>query len=106
MRASAASNALQRRVGIARAGEGREQRRNELGQHFAGARATHRRAAAEMPAANRLGGVLGPLEAEPAQGRQGLGIVGDAGEDQIARLGVERRRVLEEARVMLSTRRR
>ena len=62
--------------------------------------AAHRRAAPEMPAANRLGGLLRPLEAETAQGLQGLGIVRDAGEHQTARLGVERRRVLEQARVM------
>ena len=90
----------QRRVGIARAGKGREQPGNEFGEHFAGARAAHRRAPPEMPAADRLGGVFGPLEAETAQRRQGLGIVADAGEDQVARLGAERRRVLEQARVM------
>ena len=53
-----------------------------------------------MPAADRLGGGLRPLEAEPAQGRQRLGIVDDAGEDEAARLDVELRRVLEQPRVM------
>ena len=53
-----------------------------------------------MPAADRLGGGLRPLEAEPAQGRQRLGVVDDAGEDEAARLDVELRRVLEQPRVV------
>ena len=90
----------QRRVGVARAGKGGEQRRHEFGQHFARAGAAHRRAAAEMPAANGLGRLFRAPEAEAAQRRQGLGIVDDAGEHQAARLGAERRRVLEQARVV------
>ena len=90
----------ERRVGVAGAGEGDEQRRRQFGQHLARAGALHRRAAAEMPAADRLGGGLRPLEAEPAQGRQRLRVVDDAGEDEAARLDVELRRVLEQPRVM------
>ncbi len=45
----------ERRVGIAGAGERLQQRRRQLRQHLARARALDGRAAAEMPAADRLG---------------------------------------------------
>ena len=53
-----------------------------------------------MPAADRLGRRLRMLEAEAAERCERLGIVGDAGEDEAAGGGAERRRVLEQPRVM------
>ena len=76
----------ERGVGVARAGEGFEKRRRQLCQHFARARAADGRAPAEMPAANSLGRGLRMLEAERAQRRKRLGIVGDAGENEICRM--------------------
>ena len=56
-----------RGVGVAGTREGFEQRRRQLRQHLAGARAAHRWPPAEMPAADRLGRRFRMLEAEPAQ---------------------------------------
>ncbi len=56
---------------------------------------------AEVPAANGLGRGFRPLKAESSQRGQRLRIVGDAGEDETARDGAERRRVLEQPRIML-----
>ena len=53
-----------------------------------------------MPAADDLGGLLGLTKAEAAQGRQRLGIVDDAGEDQTAGARVEPRRMFEQTRIM------
>ncbi len=77
------------------------QARDQLRQHLARASALDRGAAAEMPAADGLGRRLGPLEAETAQRRQRVGIVDDAGEDEAAGFRAQRRRVLEQARVVL-----
>ena len=57
----------ERGVGIARAGEGFEQRRRKLRQHFAGARASDRGATPEMPAANGLRGGFRIVEPEAAK---------------------------------------
>ena len=91
----------ERGVGVARAGEGFEQRRRQLGQHFPRAGAADRRAPAEMPAANGLRRGLRALKSERAQGRKRLRIVDDAGEDKIAGSDAERRRVLEQSGVMM-----
>src|SRR5208283_4991076 len=91
----------ERRVRIARAREGIEQGRRQLRQNLASAGALQRRSASEMPAANRLRRRLGTLEAETAERRERLGIVGHAGEDEIAGCGAESGRILEQARVVL-----
>ena len=88
-------------VGVARPGEGLEQRGRELRQHFARAGAAHRSAPAEMPAANGLRRRFRALKAERAERGEGRGIVGDAGEDEVAGGGAERRRVLEQPCVVL-----
>ena len=90
----------ERGVGIAGAGEGFEQRGNELCQNLAGARRLHRRPAAEMPAAHGLRRQRRIVEAHAAQSFQRLGIVGDAGENEVAGGCVEARRVLEQFGVM------
>ena len=72
----------ERRVGIAAAGESLQERRNELGQDFPGARALDGAATSEMPAAYGLGRLHGIAEAELAQGFDRFRIVGGAGEDQ------------------------
>ena len=100
MRASAASKAASAASASPEPAKASSKRGRQLGQHFARAGAADRGAAAEMPAANRFGGGLRIVEAEAAQGRQRLGIVGDAGEDEIAGGGAEGRGVLEQARIM------
>ena len=87
-------------IGVAGFGKRFEQGRNEFGQHLAGAGAAHRGAASEMPAAHGFGGQRRVAKAHVAQGLQRFGIVGRAGKDQIARAGVEARRMFEQARVM------
>ena len=91
----------ERGVRVARAGEGFEQRRRQLGHDLPRPRAADRRAAAEMPAANGFRRGLRALEPERAQGRKRLRIVDDAGEDEIADRGAERRRVLEQPGVVM-----
>ena len=71
-------------IGVAGFGKRLEQAGNQFGQHLAGAGAAHRGAAAEMPAAHGFGGQRRVAEAHVAQGLQRFGIVGRAGEDQIA----------------------
>ncbi len=90
----------ERGIGIAGFGKGVEQGRHDFGQHFAGACAAHRRAAAEMPAAHRLGGERRIAKAQFAQGLDRIGIVARADEDQTAGAGIEARRMFEKARVM------
>ena len=87
-------------IGVAGFGKRLEQARDQFGQHLAGAGAAHRGAASEMPAAHGFGGQRRVAETHVAQGLQRFGIVGRAGEDQIARARIESRRVFEQARVM------
>ncbi len=89
-----------RGVGIARARERLQQRGDQLGQHFPRARALHGLPAAEVPAADHLRRLFGVVEAETAQRLQGVGVVDDAGEDEIAAGVVELRRRLEQPRVV------
>ena len=100
MRTKAWSRCGERAVGIGGAAERGEQGRGQLGQHLAGARAGHRGAAAEMPAAHRLGRALRIAEAEALQRLQRIGIVGRAGEDEAAGLAGELRPLLEQQRIM------
>ena len=90
----------ERRVRVAGAGESLEQGGGQLRQHFAGAGAPDRGATPEMPAANRLRGGRRIVEPEALKGRQRLGIVGDAGEDEIAGRSAQRRRILEQPRIV------
>src|SRR5271166_5124587 len=53
-----------------------------------------------MPAADRLSSNRRVLEAERTESGERLGIVGDAGENEIARGGAERGRVLEQTRIV------
>ena len=98
--AESAVEGSERAIGIGGAAERREQRRRELGQHLARARALDRGTAAEMPAAHGLRHALGLVEAEALQGRERIGIVVRAGEDEAAHIGGKLRPLLEEQRVM------
>ena len=82
-------------VGIGGPGQGREQRRHQLGQELARALAARRTIAAMVPGAHHRGHPHGVLEAELAQGRERLGIVLAAGEHEIAR-GAQSRLLLEQ----------
>src|SRR5438270_13001708 len=64
-----------RRIGVARFRKGSKKRGREFRQDLPRARAANSGPPSEMPPANGLGGALGVLEAEPAQGRERLGIV-------------------------------
>ena len=81
-------------------GESLQERRHELGQELAGARAAGGANAAMMPAANDGRDVGGALEPHALQRRQRFGIFLDAGEDEAARSAGERRLALEQPRVM------
>ena len=100
MRASAASKAASAASGSPDLAKALEQPRRQLGEHFARPGARHRRAAAKVPAADGLGGLLGMDEAKAAQGRQRLRIVGDAGEHQRAGDIAQARRLLEQPRIV------
>ena len=89
-----------RGVGVARSGEGFDERRRQLGQHLPRAGAADPRAPAEVPAANGLRCDFRTLKPKRAQGVDRLRIVGDAGEDEIARGDAELWRILEQPRVM------
>ena len=91
----------ERGIGIAASRKTFEQCRHEFGEHLAGARALHRRAAAEVPAAHDLCRRGRIVEAHAGQGFQRVGIVRDTGEDEAADVAVERRRMFEEPRIML-----
>jgi hypothetical protein len=53
-----------------------------------------------MPASHRFGHLLGVGEAQTLQGREGVGVVRGAGEDEIAHIGGKVRPLLEQQRVM------
>ncbi len=89
-----------RGVGVARSGESFEQRRRQFRQHLSRAGAADRGAPAKVPAANRFRCDFRTLKPKRAQGGERLRIIGDAGEDKVARSDAEFWRVFEQPRVM------
>src|ERR1700749_3741568 len=89
-----------RSVGVARSGEGFEERRRQFRQYLPGAGAADRRAPSKMPTANGLRCGFRVLKPKGAQSRERRGIISDAGEHEVAGRNAELRRILEQPRIV------